>query len=453
MIKRLFTAVGASLLLTSLGVAQSTPLSLDSVLSTTRQNYPTLAQGELTQASGVALREALWYAYIPQVSLEGRTHYQTDVTAMELKLKPAPEGEQTFPPDEMMKSVVGRIEMPGLPKFQYDAYVQVSQLLWDGGRVSAGARQVDANTAVELSQQKQEYEQVASAVQELYFALLMLDAQAKSQQVMMDELARQQTRVSNAIKNGVATQNDYDEVSLEVLHADQTMQTLQDSRSAVLRALGVYMGRELSPETTAEVPAYPILPAKKIGTDSHRQRIAPKRAVHALLDAQGDLADARYSSALADGMPTFALFARGGYGRPGLNMLNPQAQPYFMYGATFSWNLGGLYSIGKQRQVRTNTHRLIELKRDAFELATQAKLAEQQKDIDQYRRMLQTDEEILSLRKRISDRAEIQAEEGTITTTERLQKLSAYTVAQQTLDTHRIQLLRAIYAVKNTLGE
>lgn len=454
MIKKTITTLCTVLLLTGMSAAQSTTLTLDSVLSATRQNYPTLSEGDLTRATGKALREALWYAYIPQLSLEGRAHHQSDVTSVEMKVKETPEGEKPSPMDGMLENMLKKIEMPTIPKFQYDAYAQVSQLLWDGGRIAAGTRQVDANTSVQLAQQQQELEQVAEGVQELYFGLLMLDAQTRAQQVMIDELSRQEQRVSNALRNGVATQNDYDEVKLEMISARQTMETLHESRAAVLSALSIYMGRELDEGTTAALPATPLVAEDSAVTASAGElRFAPKKSTHTLLDARGDLAKAEYSSALAKGMPTIALFARGGYGRPGLNMLNPDPQSYFMYGATFSWNIGELYSLGKRRQVRDHTLRLLELKREAFELTTRAKVVEQQKEVRQYRRLVDRDKEILDLRKRISDRAEVQAEAGTITTTERLQKLSAYTVARQTYEAHRIQLLRALYRVKTTIGE
>ncbi len=440
----------STLLATQPGSAQSTTLTLDSVLCAVRHHYPTYAERPLTQEIGKNLRQALWYAYIPQLSLEGTVHYQSTVPAMELKLKEEPKGSKPFPSDDLMRKVMGRIEMPQVPKLQYDTYAQVSQLLWDGGRLKAAAGQIEANTTLQLAQQKQQLEQVEEGVEELYFGLLMLDAQIRVQQILLDELDRQQQRVHNALKNGVGAQNDADEVALEVLKAGQTMKVLKDNRRALLQALSIYMGNPLDENTVATPPTPPLTPTQ--ATTPDRQRFAPNKSTHQILDTQIDLANAKYRSALSEGLPTLGLFARGGYGRPGLNLLSAKPQPYLIYGAKFSWNIGGLYTIGKQKKVREQTCRLTELKREAFETATKAKIAEQQNEVTQYQTLIRNDEEVLRLRKNISDRAEIQVREGTITTTERLRQLSLLAVAQQTHETHQIQLLRALYKIKHTLG-
>ena len=44
-------------------------------------------------------------------------------------------------------------------------------------------------------------------------------------------------------------------------------------------------------------------------------------------------------------MPRIGAFVQGGYGRPGLNMLEDSFEPYYVAGVRLSWNLGKLYTL------------------------------------------------------------------------------------------------------------
>ena len=43
-------------------------------------------------------------------------------------------------------------------------------------------------------------------------------------------------------------------------------------------------------------------------------------------------------------MPTFDLFFSAGYGRPGLDMLDDNFQPYYIAGIKMDWTIAGFYT-------------------------------------------------------------------------------------------------------------
>lgn len=292
-----------------------------------------------------------------------------------------------------------------------------------------------------------EARKVEEAVTELYFSLLMLDKQAEMQRDFLAELARQRQKVTRALDNGLASKNSLDEVRVEELKAEQQMAQIQQSRRALLDALEVYMDLTLSDSTMTTVPDIPMMNITLATSHS----IAPSRPEHRALNAQGDLADAEWQSFRSQLMPTVALFAQGGYGRPGLNMLDPQARPFLIYGVKLNWNFGQLYNISAQRKKQAWTHQLVELKRSALEQKIRAESAQHLNDVEQYRMLLEKDEEILQLRKDIRDRAEIQVEEGTLSVFDQLQRMTAYQIAEQTKALHELQMLRAMYKQRMTI--
>lgn len=421
-----------ALLLPLGAVAQS--ITLEECLEQTRKNFPLLQQKKVQQRIGENLSKALWYAYIPQLSLEGRATFQSHVTELDVPMPQIP----GMPP--ML------LDLPEIPKLQYQAYIQATQLLWDGGRVKAGTHRIKAETEVQQADVDVQIQKVEEGVTELYFSLLMLEKQQELQQILIDELARQEQRVSSALANGVATESDLDFVKVEQLKAEQASEQLQLSHQAVLEALGIYTGMELSADTRATVPAAPILSL------AEESRLAPQRAEHRMLDAQLKNADAIWRSYKAEGMPTIALFARGGYGRPGLNMLDPDPKTFAIGGVTLSWNFGKLYDYSTQRKKLEGTNLLIELKRQALEREIASKEAQYSAEAKQYQALVDKDNEIVALHKRIAERGKLQESEGTLSTTDYLQQISNYHAAEQTAQVHQLQYLRSLYRLKNNKG-
>ena len=174
---------------------------------------------------------------------------------------------------------------------------------------------------------------------------------------------------------------------------------------------------------------------------------------HQVLDAQVRTAKAVYDMSFADMLPSIVAFARGGYGRPGLNMFAEKGQPYFVYGLTFSWNFGNFYNLGTKKLDLENTRALVRLQRREFEINQRAKVEKLKSEAHQYETLIAKDEEIAALQRQISDRAALQQEAGTMTAPDRLEKLSALNAALQTRDVHKIQQLRALYMARRALGQ
>lgn len=444
-------------LLTLLFLASSLPgtkaqetITLERVLSDTKAYYPYLEKEDVLKSSLDNLEKTLWYAYIPQVSINANVQYQTDVPSIAISMsEPGPEDDPAL--DQIMGKMIGRLQIPEIPKLQYQTYAQVTQLLWSGNRVSAGAEMIRANIAQKSAEAKAGYEKAEDAVTELYFGLLMLDAQKKLQDNFLTEIARQKAKAENARSNGVATQNDLDEIELRHLKAEQQRDELKESRASILRLIGLYTGKTYDPDQTeAAVPSEPLLGADTATVPG--SRYAAGRMTHQVLDAQVRTAKAVYDMSFADMLPSIVAFARGGYGRPGLNMFAEKGQPYFVYGLTFSWNFGNFYNLGTKKLDLENTRALVRLQRREFEINQRAKVEKLKSEARQYETLIAKDEEIAVLQKQISDRAALQQEAGTMTAPDRLVKLSALNAALQTRDVHKIQQLRALYMARRALG-
>ena len=426
--------IGLVLALCSTMLLQAQSISLEKCIASASEHHPTTEQKQLQEKLGEQLKRALWVAYIPQLSLDASANYLSDVVELDIKM-PEGMGIKVPPPD-----------LPKLPNFQYNAYLQVTQLIWDGGRVKAGTEAIKSATAVQEAESEIAAWKVRDAVVELYFALLLVDKQMELQQVVLEELARQNSKVASLLSTGMASENDLDLVAVEQIKAEQTNEQLRESRKALLDALSIYTGLELSEGTEAQLPTLPSLPSE-MGS-----RVAPNRAEHLLLDSKLKSSSADWKAYLAKGMPTLALFARGGYGRPGLNMMNPDPAFYYIAGAKLSWNFGKLYDLSTQKKKLHQTQQLIELQRQSLEMELQRELSEARSEVKQYEARVTSGRALVERLERVMARAQKGEEEGTMATSEYLEQRSKLDAAKRMLEVDQLQLLRAKYRVQNRLG-
>ena len=413
---------------------QAQNITLGECLEAATAHHPTTEQMQLQGKLGEELRKALWLAYVPQLSLEASANYLSDVVELDIKM-PEVMGIKVPPPD-----------IPQLPHFQYNTYLQVTQLIWDGGRVKAGTEAIKSETAVQQAETEVRSKKVRDAVVELYFALLLVDKQMELQKVVIEELDRQADKITSLLATGMASENDLDLVTVEQIKAKQTSDQLQQSREALLETLSIYTGLKLSEGTVAQLPSLPTITTEK------GSRVAPNRAEHLLLDSKIKSSSADWKAYLAKGMPTFALFARGGYGRPGLNMMNPDPSFCYIAGAKLSWNFGKLYDLSTQKKKLHQSQRLVELERASLEKEIQRELSEAYNEEERYETQLTSDRLLVDTLERVLNRTKKSEEEGTLATSEYLEQKSKLDAAKRTLEVDQLQLLRAKYRVQNRLG-
>ena len=155
----------------------------------------------------------------------------------------------------------------------------------------------------------------------------------------------------------------------------------------------------------------------------------------------------------AGNKPRVGLFVQGGYGRPALNMLQNQFDWYYIGGIRFTWDLAGLYTAKKDKELIELQQRTLDTEKETFIVNTNAALAGAKAEIERIRKVIETDDEIITLRVRVANAARAQLENGVITANDYLREINAADQAQQARITHQIQLLKALIDYNNLQGE
>lgn len=384
------------------------------------KNYPAIARYSIIEQSTNYTLANANRAYLPQLSLEAKATYQSDVISVPIE--------------------VPGFDIPVPDKDQYNVALQANQIIWDGGKVAAKKHLAKAGAEIEIKSLESEIYTLKERVNNLYFGVLLLQEQLKVQTVLEEELQRNLEKVSSYMEYGVAQLGDLNAVKIGILKAGQQRIQMESAQKAYIQMLSVLIGKELSKETEFEKPS--------ILNETSQEAI--NRPELDVFIAQKATVDAQARDLKSGVMPIIGAFAQGGYGKPGLNLFQTKFETYFIGGLQLSWNVGNLYTFKNSNKINDLKKLNIDAYRETFIYNLNMQISEQQNEIDKFRKTMKDDDEIIQLQQEIKDAADVKVENGTMTVTDMLKELTELNIAKQNKLLNEIQHLQSIYNLKNT---
>ncbi len=398
-------------------VAARGQLTLDECKSMARENYPIIKQYALVEQSRDYTVSNASKAYLPQIQFNARAQYQSDATKFNGELP--------------------GIDFTGVSRDQYQFTLNVTQNIYDGGSTSVAKRIARQQGAVDEEQVNVNMYDVYQRVEEMYFGLLVLDAQLRQTRLLEDDLEVSYNNVVSMMAGGIANQTDVDAVRVQQLQAQQNEVGLLASRAAYLQMLSTFIGRDIAESETLVKPE-----------DEAVVSLVNNRPELALYDARSLLYDERLKSYNTDVRPHLSVSLQGGYGDPGLNLFKTGFQFYYTVGATLSWNIGSFYTRSNSRKNIEVERQKMETERETFLLNTRLQTEREQGEIGRLRKQIAQDDEIIELRENIRSKSETKVENGTETVNEMLRDINAVSDARLQRDLHELQLLQEVYKLK-----
>lgn len=400
-------------------------LTLDECREKALKNYPLIRQYDLIALSKEYSLSNLSKSYLPQFALNGQVTYQSDVTKI--------------PVDFSSLSIP--IDIPIMSKDQYKATIDASQLIWDGGTVKAQKGITKANAEVSNKKTEVQLYEVKEKVNELFFGILMIDEQLKILDLSESDMKINRDIVESMFKNGIAMQSDLDQIDVELLNIDQKRTEQTSLREVYLRMLELFIDEELQLDTHLQKPEEGALLYGQIN-----------RPELSLYDSQRMLYDIRNNSVKAKNMPRISLFAQGGYGRPGINMLEDRFKFFAIGGIKLSWNFGNLYTRKNERMLIENNISEVNIQQDVFLFNTNLQLTREQEEIRKLKKLMDKDDEIIRLRNRVKTASESKYKNGVYQVNDLIRDINIENQARQTKALHEIQYLMSIYNYKHIQG-
>ena len=404
--------------------------TLEECQQAAERNYPLIQQYGLIEKTTELTVANIQKGWLPQVSASAQATLQSDVTAF---------------PDQIQKvyQTIG-IDMEGLRKDQYRVGIDVQQTVFDGGAIRSQKEIARHQGEVQRAQNEVTIYNVRKRVNEMYFALLLIDEQIKLNKDLQELLGQNEKKLASMVKNGTAAESDYQNVKVERLNVEQQMTSLRAQRKALVRMLSAFCGIEVK---AAEKPVLSL---------SVAQTQTERRPELKAIDAQLRLADAQEKALDAALMPKFGVFAQGFYGYPGYNLFEDMMGHKWslngMIGARLTWNIGALYTR-KNDKAKLNVQRsMFNVQRETFLFNNNLEQIQENENIERYRKLMVDDEEIISLRSSIRKAAESKLSHGIIDVNDLVKEINSENAARVQQSVHEIEMLKEIYNQKYTVN-
>ena len=396
-------------------------VTIGQCLEMAKANYPQVRQLGLIEEASRYDMASISKSWLPQFSVSGKATYQSDVVEMPF-------------------------DIPGftfdLPHDQYSLVGEISQTIWDGGASGSQKKVTESGADVQKGQVEVSLYALNERVEKIYLGVLLLDGQIEQNSILEKSLERNARQVQACMDNGTAYKSDMEMIQVNMLNCEQQREELLKDRAAYVAMLEKLTGAELEGKEFT-VP------------DENAEMMMPDEVARPelrLYDAQLVQQEALARQLNSKISPKFSLSLQGGVGRPGLNILKNTFQPYWTAGIRMSWDIGALYTRRDEKRKIDAQTRKIESDKETFLFNTSLDATQMRSAVDKAKALLEKDRKIIALRESIRSSGEEQYRNGVITMTDLMSRIDDEYNAKVAESVHRIQLLMAIYDLKNCMG-
>ena len=349
-----------------------------------------------------------------------------------------------------MTDVLGTIPIPGiadlikpLPHEQYKLTVDISQIIYDGGAIK-GARALEkADLNINEKQTETDLYKLRSQINGLYFNLLLLDRQKELLKSYHELILKRMSTMNSALASGVILKSDIDVLASEKIKLEQQISENEIRKASMLKILSSIAGTEI--DASAEF----VLPSP--GEELSGELLRPELQV---FDLRKEQLGAGLQVIQSKRMPKAIGFATLGYGNPpGSNFFKDEFAPYYILGASIKWNIFDWNKAKNEKQLISLQQNIIESRKSELTDNLNRLLDAKGAEISNLKSLLESDSELIALRKRITAAAESQYENGTITATDYMNEMTAERQAMINYEIHRINLAMARIEYLNISGK
>lgn len=378
------------------------------------ENYPKLKSADISREISRLNQLGLNTAFLPSVAAQGKATWQSDVTKVDIPNAP--------------------FTIPHLSKDQYRISVDIRQNVWDGG-VTQSRRQLEESVLqTSLSNLEVELYRLNEQVFRAFYAALILNLKIQALEKQSEIIQAQRNTIESGIRNGTIEPVNGAVLDAEQLQIRQGMEELTSGRDISLSILSYLTGKRISATSNLKQESSNI-----------KSQVAVTRPELRYFDSVREQMDqqAKLTGSLRN--PKIFGFGQAGYGKPGLNMLKNEFDPYMLIGAGVSWSITDWGKTRRAIQILEYNKQNIDVERNTFLHQLELLRATQWEEILRLERQLQTDDKMVTLRQSITRDAETRLNNGTIPAADYLRELNLETIAGINLATRRLQIDEAYH--------
>lgn len=390
---------------------------------------PRIRQLELEAAQSELRLKNLDAERRPALTVEGQAQHQSDVAKFPL-------------------ASAGGGAPPGPPKDTYDAHLRLEQSLVDpttGPRADAErARLAEAQARIRTALFGLRHE-----VNEAFFgASLVQEREAQVAAAITDLEARlEDARVR--VEQGVALPSEAAAIEVALLQRRQDLGELRAGRRAALARLSELAGRPFSLEDRL---ALPDLAASAAGARANLAALR-ERPEFAQFARTRDRLEAEKRLAGAGDKPRVSAFGRAGVGRPGLDFISDEVNPYWLAGIRVQWKPPAWGVARREREILALRQEAALADEEAFARGLRRAVQGDLADIDRLGETSALDDRIVALREAIEAETRARYEERVVTAAAYVDAQTDVLEARLARAGHRVELARAQARFLTVVGQ
>ena len=391
----------------SLSAFAQQKVTLNDCYNLVENNYPLVKQHQLLAQQNQIDKKIIFNSKLPQFNIDAQATYQSDVVEVPI-------------PNSNIES---------LSKDQYRATFSVNQLIYNGGLTNAALKVKLGQLKTKQKQLDANIYQLKTQINQLYFSVLLTQETYKLLEAKKRQLQSKLKEVKSGIKYGVLLPASDSVLEAELLKIKQQFIEVESRKSSLIETLSSLIGQSLSSLTEFEVP----LIKTQLQNEINRPELDLFQFKKEEINNQKMLISKQNA-------PKLNGFATGGYGNPGLNMLDNSFQPFYTIGVKLHWNVFDWNTNKRKQETVAINKDIIENETEIFKLNTNIELNKQQQEIRKISAFINSDLEIIILREKVLKTIDAQLKNGVITSSTYITEFTNLFEAENTLLKHRIQI-------------
>lgn len=399
----------AVLSILSLNGQETRTITLQMLYNAVEQNHPISGINPLLDSVRNLQVKNANASYLPKFDVNASASWQSDVTEVSIP----------FP----------GVTIPTPDRDQYRLSLDIGQVIWDGGATLARKELASAQTEAEKSSVSTELYSLKDRVNDAFFSIILVDVTHKQLDLMRAELVARLEALQAGVDNGVVLPSAISTLRAEIIKLDQKMLDLPSRKESLVNLLESLTQIDFSATDSFVLPV--VSDAKN--SIINRPELLGFTSQKSLFDARSSLVSKRR-------MPILSAFVSSGYGKPGLNMLSNEWNPYLMAGARLTWNIWDWNNTKRERQQLAVQKNIIDLRLKSFEQGVESAVKSTNTRIETLAKQLELDSQIIELLEGVKRKSESQLANGVISSTEYLADFNAAARAKLEMEYRKIIL-------------
>lgn len=424
MVKNQYSFIIMAFMLLQKVAAQPDTLQLDFCYQQAKELSP-LKQQELLNKSIYELSMQNHQTnYLPSLSLNGKATYQSEVISI---------------------PGTGAIaDYPRIPKEQFQVSIDINQNIYDGGLTRNSKRWEESKWKLNESELETELYSIHATINDLYFTFLQLQENRNILNTTLETLTNQKDLIRASVREGVILENNLYQIDKQILTLEQEIIAVESDKTALAEVLSEWIGQSVDRNTIFVIPEF---------QGYNRPTLIERPENQVFLD-QKSVLESQMSMSHVERLPKLSAFAQGGIGQPNpVNFFEVDPSTYYILGIRLNWPIYDWGNVSRKNQIFSLQQDVISTRETNFNRNIEMTLTRLFSELNKLEEVINKDNEIIALQKKIVKTVFSEFQNGIITSTEYLTELNSLTEAEIKRSLHQIQMANTYVKIYTTSGQ